>query len=568
MNWVKSVNLKNKYQILNEIKLKLVYINLNHGIVSYVKLEYKPIRILIFFCIIFLYISFFWKNFANIISPTHDVLWNTPTAALIIGDLRFQVYEPGIVDILGKQIPIISGPYLGALKSYILSIFFLTNNYVAANYLLNQILFALVVVITTLIVRFFASTKYAILSSFLFVLSTGYLFSASQDYGPYLLGTLLILISLLLHLHQKNNLIIFIASIICLGLAINDKLTIIPLAIPLIVYYFYEIIYSKRCILKIFMMFTILFLMIINYIYYFINYGFSDLLNMVGKNDIGSMFTLTNFIDQINAFIVSSIYFSNSYLYSAYFGIPINNLHIRLIYLSLIIYIILLFWFIFSKSPKPLKFLIVWFPCSFFINTLMNPRPWHWMPLVPIFILSIVFISQFIFNQFNLKIKTKNIVSILFFAFTLILTLNRDTTLYNNAQRGGQGIASPALIKLAESLDISGNKFNLVCLNYSICQPLLALSNNKNISVYDDYSFSNVLDWKSNFDRYTNCEFLIIGREGKNEVSDFYSSLLYQNTNYLLSSSSLRNRFQVSKIMLDDGNKSLNLYRPIGCQKL
>jgi hypothetical protein len=198
----------------------------------------------------------------------------------------------------------------------------------------------------------------------------------------------------------------------------------------------------------------------------------------------------------------------------------------------------------------------------------MNPRPWHWMPLVPIFILSIVFISQFIFNQFNLKIKTKNIVSILFFAFTLILTLNRDTTLYNNAQRGGQGIASPALIKLAESLDISGNKFNLVCLNYSICQPLLALSNNKNISVYDDYSFSNVLDWKSNFDRYTNCEFLIIGREGKNEVSDFYSSLLYQNTNYLLSSSSLRNRFQVSKIMLDDGNKSLNLYRPIGCQKL
>ena len=375
------------------------------------RIKHKVAGPLFVFIFSFLAVNRFWKPFSNNFSPSLDAIWNIPTAALAFRDNRFGVSPGWTIDIAGYHLPLVAGPYLGAFKSYLLSAFFLIEpNYVESSQLFNQIIFGILVAVFYLLTSKFFSRIVALTISGILFLCRGFIYSASLDYGPYLVGTLFILISssLIFGAKSKENKTKFYLGLFCLGIAIADKLTILPIALPLLLYVLFRATKLLKNLPEYLKSLTIFLIPFIPMFLYFMRNGFAELLQMtgIGSNPLPNFLSLQNYLNSLSSFIASTIGPKSPYLYNAFYGVTGENFeqHV-LIFILLILAFTFIYGLVLTRHNPDYFFLISWAPISLILLIPMNARPWHYQPLLPLFILSICLALKVIFIDLQNKIR-------------------------------------------------------------------------------------------------------------------------------------------------------------------
>ncbi len=518
------------------------------------KFDYKSAVPYFVFIFSFLAVNRFWNPFSNNFSPSLDAIWNIPTAALVFGDNRFGVSPGWTVSIAGHYFPLVAGPYLGAFKSYLLSAFFLIEpNYVESSQLFNQIIFGILIAVFYLLASKLFSKIVALTISGSLFLCRGFIYSASLDYGPYLVGTLLILISsnLIFGAKSKEIKTKFYLGLFCLGIAIADKLTILPIALPLLLYVLFratKLLKDLPEYLKALAIFLISFTPM--FVYYLGN-GFAELFQWIG---IGSsappnFLDIQTYLNAFNSFIASTIGPKTPYLYSAIYGVIGDNIgQFELITLFFALVFIFIYG-LFSTRHKPdYFFLISWAPISLILVIPMNARPWHYQPLLPLFILSICLALKVIlidlqnkigidFSEFGFSRNRKALHLTSLFTVLSLSALNLSSL---DSSVLGSGIAAPSHSATAKYIDQRKEIKSLICLDYSVCVPILAMMTRHDIAIKADYSFDSTFPKKATkfLSQRTNCEDALIVRKKLGEITSSYEELLYRHSRNFISSNS------------------------------
>jgi hypothetical protein len=526
------------------------------------RIKYKVVGPFLVFLLSFLAVNRFWKSFSNNFSPSLDAIWNIPTAALAFGDNRFGGSPGWTIDIAGHHLPLVAGPYLGAFKSYLLSAFFLIEpNYVESSQLFNQIIFGILVAVFYLLASKFFSWIVALTITGVLFLCRGFIYSASLDYGPYLVGTLFILISsiLIFGAKSKENKTKFYLGLFCLGIAIADKLTILPIALPLLLYVLFRAAKLLKDLTEYLKALTIFLIPFIPMFLYFMRNGFAELLQMtgIGSNPLPNFLSLQIYLNSLSSFITSTIGPKSPYLYNAFYGVTGENFEQ---YVLISIFLILAFTFFYGlilmRHEPDYFFLISWAPISLILLIPMNARPWHYQPLLPLFIISICLALKVIFIDLQNKIRidlsklgiSRNKKALYLSSLITVLSLGALNLTSLDSSVLGSGIASPSHSAAANYIDKREKIKSLICLDYSVCVPILAMMSRHDITIKADYSFDSTFpkEPQNLLLQIATCEDALVVRKKLGELKNSYEELLYYHSrNFLASNSKADSKFML-----------------------
>jgi hypothetical protein len=172
------------------------------------------------------------------IALTQDALWNVPSAALIVQPSNIPFPEAWSVSIGDRVLPLVTGPYLGPEKSFVLAGFAaLLPSWADASFCFAICAYVVVVALTKLAGDSTTFQRGGGVAAAIVLLLSGFTLTSAIDYGPYLLGTALLLFATMMAFRALSSASIgaLVLSSCSLGFALGDKFTIGPVALPVIV---------------------------------------------------------------------------------------------------------------------------------------------------------------------------------------------------------------------------------------------------------------------------------------------------------------------------------------------
>ena len=427
------------------------------------------------------------------IAVYHDELWNYPAAVALMRGESWLAHQE--FSFFGYPVPLVSGPYQGALKSWFLapilgscgtSPFVLrgVNCVLGFAYLLSLFWALKGIVYRPLALSVFA----------LPIVDPNFLFFVPTDTGPFLLQ--IIFMSLAIgafnraYLYKDGSFLLLATAMASLTLA--DKLTSLPFVLvffPLVAVWLWPYRGQLLTLPRLCLLFLVSLLPLLPHSLYFFQHGFHDLF-MMTTVDAGSIppfsLRLQNIISGFFEYFFEGSALIHSFLAPP--SVPTVRSGLAMLGAILLLCCPLLFAVVRAQMAGRTQARESWkcllfSPCLFVGTLLAMPlfpglfRPWHFFVLHPAFILSTVSLLAFVMEALNVKFQRWFLVlasGIL--AFLLVQSSLVSSRFFSLAQeQQGVNLTSLALYDLADVLQSQGTK-KIVCLSYSLCNPLYVLS--------------------------------------------------------------------------------------------
>ncbi|MFH2001766.1 MAG: hypothetical protein ABIK28_18925 [Planctomycetota bacterium] len=429
----------------------------------------------------------------NHVSVYHDELWNYPASvAMLKGERLLPLQE---IRIFKLPIPIVSGPYQGAVKSWISAPFiglFGTSpavlrgiNLLLAFIYLSSLCWALSATVPRLAAR----------SIFLLpLLDTNFLMYVPIDQGPFLLQSLFIAVAIGAFLravkYRERRWMVLV--LLMMSATLSDKITSIPcVAVFGILFFLWLWPLPVRGISPIKTILLVLFSIspLLPNIIYFIRNGFDPLFQMTGIGSIQTAPYLERLLYNCDYFFFQ--FFNSPLLMSAFTEISIpSSAHswfsiagLVLMGLAPVVTALAGQWQ--ASGWRMQLFLPVLFVlslCAFSAVPGLN-RPWHFLLLQPIFVMAVFEKSACFVTALSSKLNTRLKRGLLSSAVTAVMALlllqgciDSWRMLKITAEKEGINANSMALYDVMEFLRQRGAK-KAVCLSYSLSNPLYVLMN-------------------------------------------------------------------------------------------
>ena len=544
---------------------------------------------LLFITMILLLSTILYFNSSSRYTAPQDGMWNLPTASLLRGSSIYQNYISPLwyIHFFNWNIPIVSGPYIGVGKSYLLaltSLFFPT--FASANLALNLVLLLSVTILTYLVCKEITGNIFALVSPVILFFSNGFMFAAQTDYGPFLFGTCGILLLALTYLKREHFAPAKYAYLLSflIGATLADKLTIFPYLIPVAVYlliYLYKMKFTNK--LKVITLcITSLLLPLAFHIIYFLNGGWGELLAWLAPNgpshNSGKIGLLQTWA-ALKTFSDVGFGGNQPYLYRAFFDVTNNSpSHISLLVTGFLILfsptIILTKQLIARNQSKQLMVLCFYPLLVLSIMPIFSYNPWHLLPLTPfVIILGIQLISSylnFLRRSFKWPHFGQQIFSS-FFAFCLIFVswMGVSNSYYygNLGSFNAIGIASLDTKLIGQKLATSKIS-KITCLDYSVCLNVTANLPTNSVEIVNDYTFdSSFVD--SNYiklNEIVSCNSALLTRTYLKQ-NRFFSDQLVQGNSKVFFNKKLAEQMKFTQIAeIDIDGEKLIAWRKLDCK--
>jgi hypothetical protein len=427
----------------------------------------------------------------NHVGVYHDELWNYPAAVALA---RGQSILPHLeVNVLGRPLPLVSGPYQGALKSWLAApVLGGLGTSVAVLRGLNVVL--AIVYLLSLAWALAPWLGWASVPVFfaLPLLDPTFLIFVPTDQGPFLLQSLFIAIACgaLLRLKGDTPHLLVVATG-ATSLAVADKLTVLPFALAFTVVAAATALSLGRRYLR----WTILpglaaaaLVPLVPHTLYFVRIGFSDLFSMVAVDDPARRPYLDRLATIAGGFFGE--FFNRNHMAFALTNVAPTGtpgLSLALVGVALLAAPLAIHAFrLASGSARwPPEREVVLLP-ALFLGTLLAMalfnglnRPWHFFILHPILALGAVLaaaLSARLMVATPARLAARLILGIV--AVTLMASgLSRGISHIAHIERyGGSAITSTAINDASRTLsELKARR--VVCLSYSLCSCLYVLSN-------------------------------------------------------------------------------------------
>ncbi len=432
----------------------------------------------------------------------HDELWNVPgTVALVRGQSWNPAYE---VKIFGLRFPLVSGPYQGAFKTYLLApVVGLCGTSPQVLRGLNAVLGWLYLAALFKAFSKLAPPRVAALVFLLPLADPNFLWFVPLDYGPFLLCLIFVALGLGALVRAVTNRSQRFLPLVALaaGLVLGDKLTSLPAALSLLILggiVAWQRRKDLQTSVRTGLLALVLFMLpLLPFAAYFFVNGFAEFeanthfvvphwlkaltLKPEGASRTQPPFSLSARLFSFVAGLkdIGSAHFIPYALSGE--RVTVSPPWAFAIFLALGLMAFPMSWVLSRKrgesSTCPLlagSWLIV---CAIFVAIPGLDRPWHFLQLQP-FLVAAVFAGVWALNRTLTKAGWARFVK-LFLALVLALAG------YRQAIRGwelgmwlrkqqGVNLTSPALYHVAQTLSREKPK-RVICVNYGGCNPLYVL---------------------------------------------------------------------------------------------
>lgn len=493
-------------------------------------------------------------------TPSQDALWQIPSAATIIGNKQFSFPENWGIKIWEQTFPIVAGPYLGAFKSYLLSFFMMfINNFEFASYLLNILLTLILISSVYFVARNHFGNNYGIVAVSFMLLQNGFLHSSMLDYGPFLIGSICLTHSLASFSRWqfcKNRRDPFIGILFAM-IALGDKLTILPFVAPLLLWSVGIILsckskFSLRQNLK---SIVLLILPVLPFFWYFMTNGLSEFKAWVGPS---SGFQITNLNLESYSALIATMASSVNGGSSPYILMGIagesqeKDSSLLLIFIVILVFLpIVLRYLCFLRKLNLEKnffidFYIYLTPLTTLFLIFVNYRPWHLNVFTPLLCFQLLSLSKLSVILISSITRLKKISwspflqKCLYFTLSIVIFANSYSYFQVVQNMNGFAISSPIIREASHFLSRKEFK-SYVCLDYSICQSLVATSTSHTQAIKADFTFSEnfVLSPAETLSDIVKCGDMVVTMEisperARNQEKT-YLDLLTKNSNLFFS---------------------------------
>lgn len=431
-------------------------------------------------------------------APPHDELWNLQGAWTLLG--RWPAQPAWGVRLLGHDLPLVSGPYQGAIKSYPLAgwiAVFGTSPFSLRMF--NAGLGVLLGVSCWWAVRPFVRTGTAVLCILVPLLVADYAFSIPSDFGPILLGSMFLVVGAgcLGRSWSTDRRRWLIGAAFFVSAMAADKLTTAPiaavgvLAIALVIVLKRTVYLRARTVIQ-----TLIagLLPLLPHLIYFLREGTAEL----------RLFTTVpgpepRFLDSLQAnidLLTTSIFstrtpFLPTVLTSRVIeGIP--DIGHFVVLSVLVVAVVAVGRMICHRCFHAASAFLLWPVGAFFLFPFFSglSRPYHFLPLVPLTLIGVITVIDRSWPRSSVSAsRIARIYLTVTVAAAVLVMLGSSIAIFRHVRvSGGRNLASPALYDIADKLEGLG-RGNLVCLDYSVCVPLRAALGT-GFDVRADLSFS------------------------------------------------------------------------------
>ncbi len=431
-------------------------------------------------------------------APTYDELWNVPEAWLIL-DRGSTIPSSWTFSIFGRVLPLVGGPYHGAIKSYLLAPWVgLFGTSPAVLRLFNAVAGIALGLACFWAIRPVVSRRAACVCLLMPLVFTNFSFSVQGDAAPFLLGALFLVMAAgcIVRGWRSPRQRWLIGSMFFLGLAAADKLTTMPIvafgcfAVGFLILLRRQTYLHPRPIGFGVAAATV---PLIPSVIYFLREGTGEFRRMTAENGgerHGYFESLTHNLPLLrrglfNTTDPQSVAFVTSRRVA---GVPeLGTAVLWLVCLSVVAWVAMM---LVNRRPAASALFVVWpvgadllFPLFGGLN-----QTWHFLPLLPLLFVGMVcFVVQLSRAVRPLGRHVPTAVLTLWSALGLTLMACSFVAQRDVLRAGGRGMASPALFEIAEVVKASG-RHEIVCLDYSVCNTLrAALGTDYQIAA--DYAF-------------------------------------------------------------------------------
>lgn len=435
------------------------------------------------------------------VGPNHDELWNLYSAPGVgLGSTSWTKVN---IKILGIQAPLLSGPYHGALKSFLFSPLLAITRDIDVIRFANCALLMLITPIYLWSTQIFIAKPvfnylYAIMA--VFFLPVMYI-NAPADTGQFILPALLLGLAFGATFRGDATQMRkwYYLAYLCGLLSIYEKLTVLNFAAPVCVYAAYRLLWpvvGRR--LDIYIIITLFILPIFIFspyiIYFYFFSGWPELTGMTASPEASFTANLV-----LNFFRLPQFVFGIGQIHTLHVNLGkspdfwfLGLLLACLTTLSIFITFVIKFRLVKDDSRRQvanvLLYLVGIFLAAIIVQSLVNGlnRPWHYSPY---WILILFFIGiglQSAYTFFKLRWVSYALLTVA----TTCSFVNMEQMWIFSSQESPLGIASPSVFDIVKMLetDSQGSQLNLVCLDYSVCSPIAFMLGRK-AKIVADFAF-------------------------------------------------------------------------------
>lgn len=417
---------------------------------------------------------------------SHDELWDYPAAVAALKGDSIQAQQE--IVIFGYRLPLVSGPYQGAIKSWLLMpMLALAGVSPLVLRGINCVLALLYILSLYWALRALWPRQKARWLILLPFFDPTFLLFSPMDYGPFLIQTIFIALSLgfiLRALNDERNAIPnMIKALFCASVVLAAKLTSLPFQISLC---FVVLAFPRRVLRRLFSLqvlglitLAVVVPLLPNMVYFF-RQGFADALVMTQVDPTNILPYPWRVWQNIKAFFFDFLV-GQRFLFSFIPRASIPQFWPIGPIIGILLFLLSpLLFFLCRGQKQQLRgqmFLVLFFLLFFLIFSLFSglTRPWHYFVLHPVFIL----MSS---SMALLLVSSQRLVIAKFFCIALVLLLplaSGVNILFKSlsviSRDQGTVLTTPELSVLQEKLgELNARK--VICVSYSMCYPLYVLS--------------------------------------------------------------------------------------------
>lgn len=414
-------------------------------------------------------------------APPQDELWNLSSAWTLLDEWSPQ--RAWTVRFLGHSLPIVTGPFQGAIKTYPLAAWILFFGSSPLNTRLFNCGLGIALGLTCYWALRLLVRRPAALLGFLFpLISTDFALSSPSDFGPFLLQSTFIVgaAGSLVRAYRTGRPMWVVVSALMLGATLGEKLTAIPTVGVGLAALGAVVVLKRELYLRIGTVAAAtaaLFLPVVPFMIYYLREGTADLrlyLTLPGPEP-GYFDALTHNINAMRQDVLAT---RTPQLVRAITSQLVEGVPELGTTLLCIVGGAMLGWgvrMLLRQRFEAASALLLWPVGAFFLYPIFEGlnHPWHFLPLLP---LTLVGVTVFV-DRLSMPIEhrySRIVRRAILGPFLVVLLLMVACTLaaFRQIVRSeGRTLSSPALYSLANGLREQPRR-RLVCLDYSVCQPL------------------------------------------------------------------------------------------------
>jgi len=421
-------------------------------------------------------------------------------------------------------------------------------------------------------------------ATFTLLAANGFMFAAETDYGPFLIGTLLLLLICLLYLEQQNfqRLTYLILLSLLIGCALADKLTIFPYLLPVFAYWITVIMRLEKRKIRSLIFAALAILGPLTFqLLYFLRGGWNELLSWLGPNGPShndGKIGLPQTFSAVKTFSDVAFGGRSPYLFRAFFGSATSKSS----QLSLLLCIGVIFVIPSLHILKTVKkrgnfssidFIYIFPVLVLFLTPVFSYHPWHLLPLTPFVILSgFRFISNVITSVSKtqklipFKVIISGFITCLMFITSFFVIMNRLEFQGEVTRSQGVGIASSDIRTMVPVL-IAKNVKDVTCLDYSVCLDAISYASFGQMSIGEDHTFDpNFLEsGLQSLRKISTCHSAILTRDYVRS-SGFFTTKLIQGNSNIFRDKDFAAKLKLTKIAeVDIQGDKLQAWQPKKC---